>query len=146
MAFLINDTGIEDYATGSPQVVFASPVIIMDRDDETTADVVYDVSLTGAPVCVVYDRTQAKTFLKIYTRLVTGADLTALRALMTAGKIVNVKLEAGDATVIPCMFGPRDQQKLVPWNGPHPDAKGDGDPIPDLLLQYKAELMLLRMS
>jgi hypothetical protein len=143
MAFTINETGIE---SGATKVVFASPVIINERDEETAADAVYDVSLTGAPVVVVYNRTQAKTFLRLYVRLIKDTDLTNLRTLMASGDIMTVKLTPGSSTTIQCMFGPRSEQKLTPWNGPHPDAKGDGDPIDGLLLQYKAELMLLRLS
>jgi hypothetical protein len=146
MAFLINETGIEDYATGSPQVVFDSPVIIAERDAETAADAVHDVALSGAPVVVVYTRTQSKSFLRLYVRRIVGTDLANLRALMAAGKLVKVKLEAGNASTIDCMFGPRSMQKLSAYTGDHPDAKGDGTAIDPLLLQYQAELVLLRFS
>ncbi len=119
-------------------------LITLERDAETGADAVHDVSLTGAPISVVYNRTQAKTFLYIYIRHLVGTPLANLRLLMAAGLMVNVKLAPGSATVVPCMFGPRAEQKLEPWNGPHTDGRDDGSVIDPILLQYKAELMLLR--
>lgn len=144
MAFTINQTGIEN-AGGTVQVVFETAVVIEERDFETGADAVHDIAITGAPVVVVYNRTQAKTFLRLYVRRIMGTDLANLRTLMAAGEPVTVKLEAGSATTIVCMFGPRKDQDLRAWTGDHPDAKNDGSAIPDLLLQYQAHLLLFRM-
>lgn len=145
MAFTINQTGIEDYATGTTQVIFESPVIIEERDDETAADAVHDVAISGAPIVVVYNRTQAKTFLRLYVRRIMGTNLANLRSLMAAGAPVSVKLAAGSATTITCMFGPRKDQELRSWTGDHPDATSDGSAIPELLLQYNAHLLLFRL-
>lgn len=146
MAFGINETGIEDYATGTPQVVFDSPVVVLERDAETAADAVHDVALSGDPVVVVYTRTQAQTFLRLYVRYITGTALANLRTLMGNGDLVKVKLTPGSSTTIDCMFGPRADQKLEAWTSDHPDAQGDGSALDPLLIQYKAELLLLRFS
>ena len=144
MAFNINETGIEN-AAEDVQVVFETAVVIDERDAETAADAVHDVAISGAPIVVVYNRTQAKTFLRLTVRRIMGAYLANLRTLMAAGEPVTVKLEAGSATTIVCMFGPRKDQDLRAWTGNHPDAKNDGTAIPDLLLQYKADLLLFRL-
>jgi hypothetical protein len=146
MAFTINQTGIEDYATGTTQVVFDSPVIVQERDAETGADAVHDVAISGVPVVVVFSRTQAKSFLRIYARMVKGTDLDNLRTLLASGEPVKVKLTPGSAATVTCMFGPRSEQVLVPWNGDHPDAQGDGSALDPVLIQYKAELFLLRLA
>jgi hypothetical protein len=142
MSFTINQTGIEQ---GTTQVVFETPVIINERDDETAADAVFDVALPGNPVVVVYDRTQQRTFLHLYVRRMLIADVEKLRTLMASGSPVTVKLTPGSSTTIQCMFGPRKDQRLIPWNGPHPDADGAGATLDPLLTQYKAELFLLRL-
>lgn len=145
MAFTINETGIQDKATGTTKVVFETPVIIADRDAETPADTVHDVSLAGTPVAVAYVRSQSAAFLRLYVRRLLIADVLTLRTLLASGAPVEVKLTPGSATLIDCMFGPRSEQKLTPWNGDHPDAAGDGSALDPLLTQYNAELFLLRL-
>jgi hypothetical protein len=146
MAFNLNDTGIEDYATGTPQVVFNDPVVVLERDAETGADVVHDVAISGDPLVVAYNRTQQRTFLRLYVRLISGTDLSNLRSLMGAGALVKVKLTPGTSTTITCMFGPRTEQKLRAYTGDHAEAQSNGSPLDPLLIQYNAELMLLRFD
>lgn len=146
MSFTDNQTGIEDYAAGTTQVIFDSPVIVLERDAEAAADAVHDVAISGVPIVVVYTRTQAQSFLRLYARMVKGTDLTNLRTLMGSGDLVVVKLTPGTSTTITCMFGPRKDQTLEPWTGDHADAQGDGSALDPILIQYRAELFLLRLS
>jgi len=146
MAFTVNQTGIEDLATGSTKVVFASPVVVLERDAETGADTVHDVAISGAPIAVAYARSQQRSFLRLYVRHITGTNLANLRTLMASGAPVVVKLTPGTAATITCIFGPRSEQKLEAWTGDHPDADSAGAALDPLLIQYKAELFLLRLE
>jgi len=145
MAFTINETGIENLAE-TVRVVFETPVIVLERDLETAADAVHDIAISGAPIVVVYNRTQPRSELNLYVRRIMGTNLANLRALMAAGEPVTVKLTPGSATTITCLFGSRKDQTLEAWTGAHPDADSAGAALDDLLLQYKATLKLFRME
>lgn len=142
MSFTINQTGIE---RGGTKLVLATAPIIVDRHAEESADSVYAVAITGAPITVQYVRSQNKTFLYLHIRLVSGADVDTLNTLMGGIGAVNVKLTPGDATVILCMFGPRDDQDVVPYNGDYATGKSDGSPVDPILTQHYADLFLLRL-
>ena len=142
MAFAINETGIE---RGATKLVFESAPIINDRHAEEPADAVFAVAITGAPITVQYIRTQNKTFLYFHVRLVSGADVDTLNTLMGGVGPVTVKLTPGDATVILCMFGPREDQDVTPYNGDYATGKADGSAVDPILTQHYADLFLLRL-
>lgn len=143
MAFAINDTGIE---RGAVKVVFDTPVIIESRHEEGGPDRVFDVALPGNPVGVEYTRTQDQAFYRIRARLVDAADVATLETLLAGSGPVEFKPKAGDPTTITCLFGERKDQKFELYNGPIPDAAGDGSTLPPLLTQYNVTLSLLRLE
>lgn len=143
MAFGINDTGIE---RGATQLLFPDPPILMDRHAEDAPDAAFEVAIPGNPVVVVYNRDQQRTFLHLRLRLLDAADITTLQALWAGSDPVTVKLTPGDATTILCMFGPRADQKLLPYNDDYATGQPDGSPVDPLLQQYHAELLLLRLG
>jgi hypothetical protein len=142
MAFTINQTGIE---RGATQLLFPSAPIIIDRHREEPADAAHAIAITGAPIVVQFGRTQQKSELRMRIRLLTGAEVTTLNTLMAGSGPVVVKLTPGSATTINCMFGPREEQEVVPYSGDYATAKMDGSAVDPLLEQHHAELFLLRV-
>lgn len=142
MAFTINQTGFERDTT---QLIFGDAPIILKRHAEDAADTAYAVAISGQPVTTQFHRAQSKSFLRLRLRLVAGADVTTLEDLMGGDGPVTVKLTPGDATTILCMFGPRDDQKLVPYNDDYATGKSDGSAVDPIFTQYHVELLLLRL-
>jgi len=142
MAFTINQTGIE---RGATKLVFESAPIILERHAEDAADAAYEISLTGAPVVTQFVRTQTQSFLRFRLRLVAGSDVATLTTLMAGSGPVTVKLTPGSATTIQCMFGPRAEQKFMPFNDEYATGKPDGSAVDAAFIQYRVDLMMLRM-
>ena len=142
MAFTINQTGFE---RGATQLLFPDPPILLDRHAEEAQDSAYAVSLTGKPITTQYVRTQSKSFLRLRLRVLEGAAVTTQTTLMEGEGPVTVKLTPGSATTILCMFGPRADQKLMPYNNDYATGKSDGTAVDPILTQYHAELFLLRL-
>ena len=63
MAFSINETGFERDAV---QLVFDSAPIMLERHAEDAADAAYAVAIGGEPITTQFNRTQAKSFLRIH--------------------------------------------------------------------------------
>ena len=142
MAFTINQTGFE---RGATQLIFGDAPIILRRHAEEAADAAHAIAINGQPITTQFTRTQAKSFLRLRLRLVAGADVTTLEDLMKGAGPVTVKLTPGDATTILCMFGPRDDQQLTPYNDDYATGKSDGSAVDPIFTQYKADLFLLRL-
>ncbi len=142
MAFTINQTGIE---RGGTQLVFESAPIMLQRHAEEAQDAAYAVAISGQPIVTQYARTQAKSFLRIKLRLIAGADVDTLITLMEGAGPVVVKLTPGSAATITCIFGPRADQKLTPFNKDYATGKSDGSAVDPIFTQYEAELFLLRL-
>ena len=142
MAFTINQTGIE---RGATKLVFESAPIILERHAEDAADSAFEVSLTGAPIVTQFTRSQAQTFLRFRLRLVSGADVATLSTLMAGAGPVTVKLTPGSAATIQCMFGPRANQTFMPFNDDYATGKPDGSAVDAAFIQYRVDLMMLRM-
>jgi len=143
MSFTINQTGIERDAT---QLLFPDPPILLERHEEDAADAVYEVSLPGNPIVVQYVRDQPKSFLKIRLRLLDAAEVATLVTLMEGSGPVTVKLTPGDAAEFLAMFGPRDDQDLMPYNDDFATGKPDGSAVDTVFTQYRADLFLLRLE
>jgi hypothetical protein len=142
MAFAINETGFE---RGATKLVFGTAPIMLERHAEDAQDAAYAVAISGEPITVQYVRTQAKSFLRIRLRLVVGSDVTTLIALMDGAGPVDVKLTPGSAAITQCMFGPREDQELIPYNEDYATGKPDGTAVDPIFTQYKADLFLLRL-
>jgi hypothetical protein len=142
MAFTINQTGFE---RGATQLIFDDPPILLDRHEEEAQDAAYAVAISGEPITTQFNRAQSKSFLRLRLRLVKGSDVTTLVTLMEGAGPVTVKLVPGDATTIQCMFGPREDQQLIPYNDDYATGKSDGSAVDPIFTQYKAELFLLRL-
>ncbi len=143
MAFTINQTGIE---RGGTQLIFESAPIMLERHAEDAADAAHAVAIGGEPITTQFNRTQSKSFLRFRIRLVSGAaDLATLIALMEGAGPVTVKLTPGSATTTECMFGPRHEQILIPYNEDYATGKSDGSAVDPIFIQYKCDLFLLRL-
>lgn len=142
MSFTINETGFE---RGGTKLVTDDPFILLDRHGEEAADAAYAVAISGAPITTQYNRSQAKSFLRLRIRYIAGSDVDTLVTLMEGAGPVTVKPTPGDATTIQCMFGPRADQKLVPYSGDYATGKPDGTAVDPIFTQYHAELFLLRL-
>jgi len=142
MAFTINQTGLE---RGGTQLIFDDPPILINRHEEEAADAAYAVAIGGEPITTQFNRTQAKSFLRLRLRLVVGADVGTLETLMKGAGPVTVKLTPGDSATILCMFGPRSEQAVIPYNEDFATGKSDGSAVDPIFTQYKAELFLLRL-
>lgn len=143
VAFTINQTGIE---RGATQLIFNDPPILVKRHEEAAPDAAYELSLTGTPVVVVYNLSQDKAFLRLKIRYLDAFDIAILETLWSNKTTVEVKLTAGVATTITCMFGPRRDQQIMPYNKDFATSKPDGTAVDPILSQYWAELFLLRME
>lgn len=143
MAFTNDEFGFENAAG---KLVVTDPPIIVERDEETGPDASHEVSLTGSPVVVIYNRTQEESFLRLHLRLLTAAQKVTLKAIMRSKTTTAVKIAAGTSTTITCMFGARSEQDIQPWNNHHAETQTDGSAVDPLLTQYWAELFLLRMG
>jgi hypothetical protein len=142
MAFTINETGFE---RGATKLVFDDPPILMNRHEEEAADAAHAVAISGAPITVQFNRSQDKSFLRLKIVYIAGSDVGTLETLMNGAGPVDVKLTPGDATITQCMFGPRDQQKVIPFNDDFATGKSDGTAVDPIFTQYYAELFLLRL-
>ena len=142
MSFTINQTGIE---RGGTKLVTGDPFILLDRHGEEAADAAYAVAISGVPITTQFNRSQAKSFLRLRIRYIAGADVGTLVALMEGAGAVTVKLTPGSADTILCMFGPRADQKLTPYSDDYATGKPDGTAVDPILTQYHAELFLLRL-
>jgi len=142
MAFAINETGFERDAV---QLLFDTAPIMLERHAEDAQDAAYAVAIGGEPVTTQFNRTQAKSFLRIRLRLIAGADLATLITLMEGAGPVTVKLTPGSATTILCMFGPRHEQIFMPYNEDYATGKTDGTAVDPIFIQYKCDLFLLRL-
>lgn len=142
MAFAINETGFERDAT---KLVTGDPFILLDRHAEDAQDAQYAIAITGAPITTQFNRTQSESILRLRIRLITGSDVAVLTSLMAGVGPVTVKLTPGDATTFLAMFGPREDQKLIPYNEDYATGKSDGTAVDPIFTQYKADLFLLRL-
>ena len=142
MAFLINEAGFE---RGATQLLLDTAPIMLERHAEDAQDAAYAIAISGEPITVQYTRSQPKSFLRVRLRLIAGADLDTLINLMEGAGPVDVKLTPGDSTVIQCMFGPREDQELIPYNDDYATAKMDGTAVDPIFVQYKCDLFLLRL-
>jgi len=142
MAFTINQTGFE---RGATQLLFDTAPIMLQRHAEDAQDAAYAIAIGGEPITTQFVRTQAKSFLRIRLRLIAGSDLGTLITLMEGEGPVDVKLTPGDAAVIQCMFGPREDQALIPYNDDYATGQTDGSPVDPIFVQYKCDLLLLRL-
>ncbi len=142
MSFTINQTGLE---RGATKVVTDDPFILLDRHAEEARDAAYAIAISGVPVTTQFNRSQAKSVLRLRIRYIAGTDVDDLVTLMEGAGPVTVKPVPGDAGTIQCMFGPRADQKLVPYNEDYATGKPDGSAVDPIFTQYHAELFLLRL-
>ena len=142
MAFGINETGLERDAL---TLVTDDPFILLNRHAEDAQDAAYALAISGATITTQFSRTQSKSILRLRIRLISGTDVDDLVTLMKGLGPVTVKLTPGDATTFLAMFGPRVDQKLVPYNNDYATGKLDGTPVDPIFTQYHAELFLLRL-
>lgn len=142
MAFSINETGFE---RGATKLVLGDAPILVERHEEEAADAAYAVAIGGEPVTTQFNRTQAKSFLRLRIRLLDATAMGTLETLMNGAGPVDVKLTPGSAAITQCMFGPRVEQQIIPWNEDFATGKMDGTAVDPIFTQYKAELFLLRL-
>jgi hypothetical protein len=142
MSFTINQTGFE---RGATQLLLDTAPIIIQRHAEDAQDAAYAIAIGGEPITTQYTRTQTHSFLRLRLRLIAGSDIATLITLLEGAGPVDVKLTPGDATITQCMFGPREDQNWVPYNDEYATGKTDGTAVDPIFLQYKVELLLLRL-
>lgn len=104
----------------------------------------YELAVTNNPCVVEYVVSQDKAKLKIRMEKLNAAQVALIETLMGAAGPVTVKLKVGVATTITCGFGPRDEQILMPYNGPYPEGDKAGATLTPVLTAYKVTLSLLR--
>ncbi len=142
MSFAISQTGIE---RGSTKLVFDSPVIILDRDAESSPITYHERALDGSHVVVQVARTQAKALLRLRVVKMSLAQKTTLVALISGGP-VTVKLTPGTATTSVAVFADGSEQEIEPILGDHPEATSAGAALDAALTTYRADLTLIRLE
>ena len=142
MSFAISQTGIE---RGSTKLAFDSPVMILDRDAESSPTTYHERAIDGSEVVVQVTRTQAKAFLRLRAVKLSLAQVTALRTLISGGP-VTVKLTPGTSTTSVAVFADASEQEITPILGDHPEATTAGAALDPALTTYRADLTLIRLE
>ena len=142
MSFAHYVTGIE---RGATRLEFSSPVIILDRHEETSPTTHWELSITGAPVVTQVTRSQSRALLRLRAVNLSWSQVQTLTTLMDGGA-VTVKVTPGSSSTIRAVFAPADQQSIEAHLGEHPNADSAGAALATSLTVYKADLTLLRLE
>ena len=142
MAFNSLETGIE---RGSTKLVFDQPVIILNRNAESSPITFHELSITGSPVVVQIVRTQTKALLELRVVKLSLIQKATLDTLISGGP-VTVKLTPGSSTTSVAVFAAADLQKIEPYLGEHPEKTALGSTLDTRLTTYRADLTLIRLE